>query len=141
MRCTTSQAIVYDSPFMGRPEGLWAMGNGHLTRCPLFLFSQFLFFINVPCFLVDSSVYLQIISHFTCVCAFFVVPSNICLGLPISRPFVRNQFPRSYVRSMQPILQFARKYLAKIGLHLVIRYPILRFQASLSEYRIPYEID
>ena len=49
--------------------------------------------------------------------------------------------PRSYVRSMQPILQFARKYLAKIGLHLVIRYPTLRFQASLSEWWIMDEID
>ena len=48
--------------------------------------------------------------------------------------------PRSYVREMQPILQIARNILQK-RFDLIIRYPTLRFQASLSECCIAYEID
>ena len=57
------------------------------------------------------------ISHFTCVCAFFVVPSNICLDLPISHAFSHSQFPRSYFREMRYIHKIARN-VCKNGLTL-----------------------
>ena len=52
----------------------------------------------------------------------------------------QSQFPRSYVRSSQPIHKIARNILQK-RFDLIIRYPTLRFQASLSECCIAYEID
>ncbi len=62
---------------------------------------------------------------FTCVCAFFVVPSNICLlfyvcanppsgdlsGAALEVPSEALLHPRSYVRTMQPILQTLTLYL------------------------------
>ena len=61
------------------------------------------------------------IARFTCVCAFFVVPSNICLP---------TAFPRSYVRIMQPILQRRSKIFIKIGYtSFTSRYTPTRKQA------------
>ena len=44
-------------------------------------------------------------SRFSCVCHNFLLISNICLGLPLFRPFIQSQFPRSYCHPMQPIPQ------------------------------------
>ena len=64
-----------------------------------------------------------------CICTYEknVVSSNICLP---------TAFPRSYVRSMQPILQSARTIYKKIRLRLVVAlYLHYHEQASHSEIK------
>ena len=61
-----------------------------------------------------------------CIYAFFFVPSNICLGLPLFRPFIQSQFPRSYCHPMQPMLQ--------VRSHFFIRKPatpVVQLSSSL----------
>ena len=55
-------------------------------------------------------------------CIFFV-PSDTAYWKQFLSRYARTNFPifpRSYFHPMQPILQFARNYLRKNGLHLII---------------------
>ena len=95
----------------------------------------FLFFFT-PSF--SPHVHLQLVSFLACTFCFstkkgkhfFVVPSNICLGSYY-------QFPRSYVRSMQTILQFARIFLKK---RFTPYHPLSNTSLSSELERVLYSV-
>ena len=76
--------------------------------------------------------------HFAKYLFFFLAYVHFLLYLRTSACFA---FPRSYVRSVQPILQFARKFIRKIGFALLYRFSFSLSWASSHSAMKSVQID